>query len=140
MQKRPRHFYIQTRQKASEPTISECKDLLLEFINLYPKTTLILDALDECEKHKRGVLIEIFDYFVAHASRPVKIFISSRPDSDIREIFKTRANIEIQATDNHDDITRFVKSEITRHPRWNKMSSGLQTDIIETLQERSQGM
>jgi hypothetical protein len=140
MQKRLRQFYIQTRQKAAEPTMADCKELLLEFINLYPKTTLILDALDECDKYKRGMLIGIFDYFVDHAQRPVKIFVSSRPDGDIKERFKNLANIEIQATDNHNDISKFVLGEITQHRRWNKMSTRLQNDIIQTLHELSQGM
>ena len=87
----------------------ECKELLLEFANLYPKIILILDALDECDKLKRCMLVEIFNYLVDYASRPVKIFISSRPDGDIKERFKSRSNIEIQAT----DISRFVESEST---------------------------
>ena len=111
----------------------ECKELLLEFANL--KIILILDALDECDKHKRCMLVEIFDYLVDYASRPVKIFISSRPDGDIKERFKSRSNIEIQAT----DISRFVESEITKHPRW-KNAPWLQKEIIETLQDHSQGM
>lgn len=140
MQKNLRQLHIQTRLKASYLSIDVCKGLLLEFINLYPKTTLVLDALDECDKRKRGVLIETFDYLLDQALRPVKIFISSRPDGDIRERFKGRANIEIQATDNHDDIATFVESEITKHRRWKKISPGLQEEIIETLQKRSQGM
>lgn len=140
MQKRLQQFYIQTRQKSSEPTIGDCKELLLAFINLYPKTTFILDALDECDAYKRGVLIEIFDYFVDNASRPVKIFISSRPDGDIKDRFKSSANIAIQATDNHNDISRFVENEITKHRRWRKMSANLQNEIIHTLQNHSQGM
>lgn len=140
MQKRLRQFYIQSRQKATEPTIADCKDLILEFINLYPKTTLVLDALDECDKHKRHELIGAFDYFLDHALRPVKIFISSRPDGDIKERFKSLANIEIQATDNHHDISKFVKSEITKHRRWAKISAELQDEIIQILQDRSQGM
>ncbi|KAF8851786.1 hypothetical protein BDZ45DRAFT_133333 [Acephala macrosclerotiorum] len=131
---------IQAQLKASELTMNDCKELVLEFLNLYPKTTLILDALDECKKEKRRDLIEIFDYFLAHASRPVKIFISSRPDGDIRERFKNLANIEIQATDNHGDISRFVETEIMKHRRWKNMSPELQGEIIETLQVRSQGM
>lgn len=109
-------------------------------INIYPKTTLILDALDECEKYERGVLTEILDYLVDNALRPVKVFISSRPDSDIKERFKSKANIEIQATNNHSDICRFVENEITKHRRWGKMSARLQNEIIQTLQDRSQGM
>ncbi|OJD14083.1 hypothetical protein AJ78_05529, partial [Emergomyces pasteurianus Ep9510] len=135
-----RQYYIQSRQEASEPTINDCRKLLLDLINIYPKTTLILDALDECEDHSRSVVIEFFQYLVSQAARPVKIFISSRPDIDIRNKFNRHTNIGIQAKDNDDDISKFVKSEISGHPRWNKMSAELQNDIIETLQKRSQGM
>ena len=132
--------YIQAQLKASDLSMNDCKELILEFLNLYPKTTLILDALDECKKDTRRSLIEIFDNFVACASRPVKIFISSRPDGDIRERFKNLANIEIQATDNHGDISKFVETEIMKHRRWSKMSTKLQSEIVETIQARSQGM
>lgn len=140
IQKNLRQLHIQTRLKASELSMETCRGLLLELINLYPKTTLVLDALDECDNRKRGILLETFEYFLDHALRPVKIFISSRPDGDIKERFKGRANIEIQAADNHDDIATFVKSEITKHRRWNKISRGLQEEIVGTLQRRSQGM
>lgn len=140
MQTHVQEFYFKTRQESSEPSMRDCKELLLAFINLYPKTTFILDALDECDAYKRGELIEIFDYFVENASRPVKIFISSRPDGDIKERFNSSANISIQATDNHSDISRFVENEITKHRRWRMMSVNLRNDIIYTLQKDSEGM
>ncbi|KAK2769608.1 hypothetical protein FQN53_005988 [Emmonsiellopsis sp. PD_33] len=140
MQQRIRQYYNKSREEGSTPTINDCKELLLELINTYPKTTIILDALDECEEQKRSVLVEVVNYFVASASRPVKIFISSRPYIDIRDMFWNHANIGIQATDNHDDISKFVESEIVRHRRWNKMPTELQKDIVDTLQDRSQGM
>jgi hypothetical protein len=49
-------------------------------------------------------------------------------------------SIEIQTTDNYDDISRFVESEITKHPKGNKISPELQKQIVETLQKDSQGM
>ncbi|OJD23428.1 hypothetical protein ACJ73_05221 [Blastomyces percursus] len=141
IRKRVREYYFRSRQEASEPTIGEeCKGLLLELINMYPKTTLIVDALDECEERSGNVLFEQFDYLVTKAAKPVKIFISSRPNIDIKNTFRSHANIGIQATDNYDDISKFVKSEITRHPRWNKMSVQFQNDIIKTLQQGSQDM
>jgi ankyrin repeat domain-containing protein 50 len=140
VQQRLLRYSIETRKRASEPTITDCEDLLLDFINLYPKTTLILDALDECDKEKRGALIQTLDFLLDHAKRPIKVFISSRPDVDIKEKFKTRVNIEIQATDNYGDISRFIQTEIAKHPRWKKMSANLQTEIIQILQNRSQGM
>jgi hypothetical protein len=120
--------------------MGDCKSLLLDLVNTYPRTTLVLDALDECEKHERLELIAILDHVLAEALNPVKIFISSRPDGDIKEKLKDRANIGINATDNQDDISRFVNSEIIKHTGWRKLPAQLQTQIVETLQEKSQGM
>jgi hypothetical protein len=138
--KRLKEYYNEARLKASELSMEDSKKLLLEFLNAYPRTTLVLDALDECEKHKRLELIEILDYLLAEASNPLKIFVSSRPDGDIKEKLKCRANIQINATDNQDDISRFVRSEIVKHRRWDKMTPKLQGQIVETLQQQSQGM
>ncbi|PGH14627.1 hypothetical protein AJ79_02962 [Helicocarpus griseus UAMH5409] len=140
IQKRVRDYYIQGRQEASELTITKCRELLHEFITIYSKTTLVLDALDECEQASRSVLIEVFVHLLSQATRPVKIFISSGPEIDIRDRFEHHCNIGIRATDNHDDISSFVKSESTRHPRWNNMSPELRDGIIETIQQQSQGM
>ncbi|KAE9380762.1 hypothetical protein N431DRAFT_477640 [Stipitochalara longipes BDJ] len=140
IQKRLKAYYNDCRLKASQPTMKDCKELLLELVNIYPRTTLVIDALDECEKHKRLELIETLDYILAQASNPVKIFISSRPDGDIKERLKDRANIEIDANKNQDDISRFVNSEIVKHRRWRNMPPKLQTQIVETLQQQSQGM
>ena len=140
MQKCLLQFSFQAQERGAEPTMEDCKGLLLEFINIYPNTTLILDALDECDKNKRGILIEKLDYLLDNAQRPVKLFISSRPDGDIKDKFKSRMNIEMQATDNHGDISEFVKREIAKHRRWKKMSSELQNEIIQTIHDRSQGM
>ncbi|OAX84798.1 hypothetical protein ACJ72_00821 [Emergomyces africanus] len=45
VQTRIREYYLLSRQQASVPTINDCRELLLDLINIYPKTTLILDAL-----------------------------------------------------------------------------------------------
>jgi Cdc6-like AAA superfamily ATPase len=140
IQKCIKDYYNECRLKASEPTMGDCKEILLELVNIYPRTTLVVDALDECEKHKRLELIETIDHLLAEASNPVKIFISSRPDGDIKERSKDRANIEINATDNHDDISKFVNSEIVKHRKWTTMPVKLKTQIVETLQQQSQGM
>jgi len=140
IQKCIKDYYNECRLKASEPTMGDCKEILLKLVNIYPRTTLVVDALDECEKHKRLELIETIDYLLAEASNPVKIFVSSRPDGDIKERLKDRANIEINATDNQDDISKFVNSEIVKHRRWTKMPVKLKTQIVETLQQQSQGM
>jgi len=140
IQKDLKEFCIQCRFNASQPTMANCKDLLLKLLGVYPQTTLILDALDECEKDKRVDLIKVFQYLLEHASRPVKIFISSRPDGDIKEVLKDKLNLYIQETDNSYDISKFVQDEIIKHRKWNRIDPKLRKEIVETLQEGSQGM
>lgn len=65
------------------------KELLLESMKLYTKTALVLDALDECEKDSHRELVEVIEDLLSKSERPLKVFISSRPDGDIRELFNS---------------------------------------------------
>lgn len=108
---------------------------------MYSQTTVVLDALDECDVKERGLLMATFDSLLRKSSNPVKIFISSRPDVDIKDHFMNLPNVEIRATDNDRDIAKFVDSEITKNPRWGKkIAQDLQNQIVNTLLEKSQGM
>ena len=77
---------------------------------------------------------------MSNSKRPLKVFISSRPDGDIRDQFGSRPNIEVQATDNQADIVKFVNKEIAKHRRWGKMSKLLREDIVKTLLDLGNGM
>lgn len=118
--------------------MKECEDLLLRYVDTYPQTTLVLDALDECDQKTRKHLITALDRIVAQSSKPIKIFISSRPDSDIKDRFEIGPNVGIQATDNQDDIAKFVAAAI--EDRRKKLSSKLKQDIVDTLLAKSLGM
>ncbi|KAK4235733.1 hypothetical protein C8A03DRAFT_17559, partial [Achaetomium macrosporum] len=135
-----RNLYRETRLRGSHLTLEACKEQLLESVNLYPRTTLVLDALDECEPDTRSCLVDTLEFLLQRSERPLKIFISSRPDGDIRDRFLSRPNIEIQATDNQDDITKFVNEEIIKRRRWGKLSPALREDIVKTLLHGTQGM
>lgn len=135
-----RDLYREMKLKGSDLSFDTCREQLLESVNLYPKTTLVLDALDECEPTSRHRLVDMIDFLLANTRKPLKIFISSRPDADIRDRFLSRPHIEIQATDNQDDIEKFVNEEIIKHRRWNKMSLSLRGDMVKTLLDHSDGM
>lgn len=128
------------RLRGSDLGFDACKDQLLESVNLYSQTILILDALDECDPTLRWKLVEMMQYLISKSEQPLKIFISSRPDGDIKRRFTSRPNIEIQATDNQGDIEKFVNEEIDRPRQWGPISAPLRRDIVNILLERSQGM
>lgn len=140
MQIKLRKLCKEARENASDLSFDECKQQLLESLNLYPKTTLVLDALDECDPDSRDLLIKAINFLLSESKRPLKVFISSRPDEDIRLQFLTRPNIEIQAKDNEVDVKTFVNERIVKSKGLESISLSLREDIVKTLLHRSQGM
>lgn len=127
---------------SKELSLDECEVLLLELISTYPKTTLVLDALHECEERSRMSLFYCFNHLIEQ-SRNLKILISSRRDSNIMRQLKREANISIDdATNNQDDIARFVAEKISQNEKDRRypISESLKSEIMEVLLKKSQGM
>lgn len=140
MRKQLRDLCRETRRNGSDLGLDACKQQLLESVNLYSKTTLVLDALDECEPESREQLVNMMQHLLTESKKPLKVFISSRPDGDIRDCFASVPTIEIQATNNQDDIEKFVNEEIVKHRRWDGISPSLREEVVTTLLGRSGGM
>jgi hypothetical protein len=94
--------------------IGESCRLILELIENYPHTTVIIDALDECDRTTRLELLEALEQILQEASSPVKIFVSSRDYQDIVLRLRKYPGLEIDSRRNGDDIARFVKEEVKR--------------------------
>ncbi len=115
--------------------------LLRQLVEIYPQTTLVLDALDECDAKTRLSLVNLLDDLVQGAGRPVKVFIASRLDQDIRERFECGPTVAIRALDNQDDIARYIGAEMASRPDWtSKVSDSLCEEVVQTLTLQSQGM
>lgn len=124
-------------------TLKECQDALLQLCRVYRQTTLVLDALDECDRNTRDRLMNTMEMLVRESPNMVKVLFSSRPDLDIKDRFEGGSNLVIQATDNQTDISMFVEDAILRSSPsgWRKrIPLALQTDICETLIDKSDGM
>lgn len=116
----------------------ECENLLLKYTNIYPQTTLVLDALDECNVETQRDIIKVFDSLVRDSSSVIKVFISSRPSDTITFRFGNGPNVAVAAYHNQDDIDKFVATSLADHPR--RLSTHVKRQIIDTLSEKSQGM
>ncbi len=127
---------------ADRPARGDCERLLRQFVQGYPQTTLVVDALDECSADSRTKFVALLDELVAASCcGPVKVFVSSRLDDDIRQRFASGPNVGIRATENGGDVARFVEAEIERHPHWRKkLPDALKLEIVAALTERSDGM
>lgn len=130
---------------SSSLTFQESCALLYELLEGYTKVTLVLDALDECERSTRHHLVNEIDKMVRNSgSCIIKVLISSRPDEDIKYRFKDGPNVSIGPMDNREDILKFIMDTINNSPpHWqDKLTSspGLQEEIINTLQGKAGGM
>jgi hypothetical protein len=121
-------------------------EIILELTKVYPQTTIILDALDECDVNKRDELIGALHHIVDNAPNLVKIFVSSRDDDDIVFQLEKTSNLSIKASDNIRDIERFVKAEISRSIKEGKLLRRVKVDenlklrLITTLINGANGM
>lgn len=122
------------------PDTEVCKDVLSTLIDTYPATTIVLDAMDECEEATRGELMGALETLMENSRNPLKILISSRPNEDIKDYFQERPHIEIQATDNQGDIEDFVREKISQSKHLRALSESLKEEIMKTLFEESDGM
>lgn len=121
----------------------ECFDLLISLLDLYPRTTIVIDGLDESDPMERWRLLEALTAIMHTSTNSVKIFISSRDDTDIRFKLEQVPNLYIDAHDNREDIERFIKREISqtggRRRLW-RLPEGLQSRIISVILEKANGM
>ncbi|KAL5086890.1 hypothetical protein Trisim1_008639 [Trichoderma cf. simile WF8] len=136
-------LYRENRKNGLKLGFDACKEQLLESVNLYPQTIVILDGLDECDATSRGKLITILANLVNDAQHPVKIFISSRREQDIVKLLPAGSIIEIDVNDNRNDIEKFIEEkmeEIEGGGLWESIPKELKSEIKSTLCKGSDGM
>ena len=122
-------------------SINEVIALLMDLIeNHYQNVTLILDALDECDAKGRLQLLEAFTTLTYNPKTVVKTLISSRNDPDIAIHFSRIPNLCITATDNADDIAKFVRKEIGQRLLQGKASKQIRERVERDLNSKAQGV
>lgn len=130
------------QQKAGLSRI-ECQKLLAEIADICP-ITICIDALDEVHDYLRGELLDALKYVIWQQSQhPVKIFATSRPNSDISLQLKEFPLIELQPGDNSDDIQQFIESELDRIIKHGLLYLGnpdFQSKLYDRLTSNPNGM
>jgi hypothetical protein len=123
----------------------ESQSLILSLLDLYPQTTIVVDALDECDPGERWRLLEVFKTLLDSVGSLVKIFVSSRDDIDIKLQLEGLPNLYIDSKETSHDIERFVNREIETAIRNKRLLRGkvrddLKLHIVNTIVEKAQGM
>ena len=142
-----RRRYEADESGLDEPTkldISECVGLMLQVLR-DRSAFVVLDGLDECDPSRRHAILLALAEIVQKAETPLKVFVSSRDDSDIVCHLGLTPNVVIRPGDNNTDIKRFVLHQVEQAIAEKRLlkgnvSDGLKEHITTSLITRSYGM
>ena len=130
-------------QTSSRLSLVDSENLLVQLTNIYPQTTICIDALDEVDN--RIYLLDSLKRIMERSDNLVKIFATSRMDPEILVQFEMFSRIELKPDDIADDIGRFIQAQVarmidTRSLIDGKVNGELKDEICHVLHERSKGM
>ena len=138
-----RTFYDKWRYERPDSgrlSLGTCSGLLTELISSYSETTIILDALDECEKPYE--LLRALKTIASSGTGQTKLFVSSRLNVNIASVLIARSKIDIQSQGTSKDMDIFLLTEVKNGDR--RLLKGnfphLEDRLIEVLRDRAQGM
>ena len=140
IQTKLRNTCKEAQEKGTHFRFDQCKKQILTSLDIYQKTTLVIDAMDECDPQSRSELVNALKLFMKESKKPMKIFISSRPDRVLENELGSIPNVGIQASDNQEDIKKYIDMKLNGLIIGNKLLESMRSEIIATLLERSQGM
>ncbi|KAJ6028546.1 hypothetical protein N7540_004122 [Penicillium herquei] len=116
----------------------QCKRLIQACLGQYESTTLIIDAIDECDLATRAKTIDALRSFMVNTERPVKIFISSRPDSDIGIQLENISTISV--SDANQDEKKYIDVSIDTNGKPFLKTVNVKTKVINKLLTRCEGI
>ncbi|KAI5784286.1 hypothetical protein FPQ18DRAFT_298011, partial [Pyronema domesticum] len=132
-------------QISSRLNLSEIRDLLVQLTDIYPRTMICIDALDEIAEDRRIHLLKALNSVISQSKNLIKIFATTRMNPEIVAQFKMFPRIELQPDDNVSDINQFVETRVSNaiddgELLCGQVSDVLKTEICEVLCKRSKGM
>ena len=130
---------------ASPLTLKECTNLIITLTEHRSSTTIIIDALDECNTDKVHKILDALNRIVRNSQGLVKVFVSSRDDQGLVCRLNGYYELKIKASHNQGDISTFVHHETirlveTKRLLYGFVSLALKERIEQTLCELAQGM
>ncbi|KAK7967931.1 uncharacterized protein PG986_002208 [Apiospora aurea] len=131
----------QAKGFAADMTFHERTELLGRLASLYQKVFLVVDGLDECDRTTRRSFMDTLESVRISSTSTVKVLVASRDDGDIKTRYEATSNLLISASDNQEDIERFVLAQIDASTwRDNPKMHTVLDEVIDTFKTKSQGM
>jgi hypothetical protein len=125
---------------AGSDSIDKLTKLISKAAGVYNKTTIVLDALDECAEF--GALATWLVRICEDFSTSVRVFVSSRREQGIVEILDALPHISLNEEAEHvsSDTGTHVRAEMAKQAKLSRLPSPLRAEIIDELVKRADGM
>jgi len=99
---------------------------------------IVIDALDEVQEERRHALVDAFKSITRESGSVVKVFITSRDNSNVLALLADASKIRIHDGDNRADMELFVRHHVSLAIRSCRLldgnvSSDLQEDLVQAL-------
>jgi len=124
-------IYKTLRSRDKSPDLEDLLQALRAASKALRTSFIVFDALDECEKEQRYILL---DFVHRLSTSDFKIFATSRPHlRDIEEFFDQKPKIQIVSQTQ--DIRTYLNKRMDR-----ERSPGLKSEIVDTLAVSANGL
>lgn len=111
----------------------ECVDLIIEIVNDDP-ITIILDAIDQIQDAQRFALFDAMNRILADAANVVKIFLTSRNDTEVLSSFPVAKTVSTTSANVRGDMQQFIHRELDNAKLMNGCaSSEVRTALADEL-------
>ena len=121
-------------------SLDESANIVDELTKSWSQTTIIIDALDECSQPYP--LLRALKKVVEGSAGRVRLFMSSRMNVEVSDVFVEVSRVDIQVEDTATDVYKYIWKELKESDR--RLLKGrepeLEDRMIATLNNRAQGM
>ena len=129
----------------SQPKYDELRNIFLAIIKQLDCMFFVVDALDECTLDERKNFCKFLLSITDTSTGIVKLFVTSRKESDIERAFQQKAiqKIEIEAAKVDSDIEAYVRAQIELRLQDGSLSirnMALKDKILSALTKKASGM
>ncbi|KAJ9503181.1 hypothetical protein H2202_001335 [Exophiala xenobiotica] len=126
---------VGTPKQASQ---AELQRFLLELLRETTAAIIVIDGLDETPDY--GVVCDFLTSIVMSGQYPLRVFISSRPEVDLRRRLGQFQEIAVLEAATEDDISLYVQSRINHDHRLRHMSDKMKQRVEFSLRADCHGM
>ncbi len=125
--------------------VEELRNLLEKQIAMSQACYIVIDALDECEKSDRDVILDFLQAVIAPNRPSVKILLTSRDSigGEIKKRFPSVQRVSMSSPDAQSDIVTYTREAIDQRLRNGDLFVGndkLVKEIQDALIQGAQGM